>query len=520
MPRRDPEQSPVRHDADMNVHPPVGADDPETVDHPGRSDSLVRGLSEAIGGPIGEHAVGVDTGAGRWSGRFWTAARIVLALTCITLALHWVQKSPCQDGAWADHEQYKLFCYTDVLALYYAEGLNEGKVPYLDHPVEYPVLTGAFMGVLGLPVHAIADRRDRAGDAPINQAMWFYNANALVLLSFAVATAATLLALRRRRPWDVALFALSPALLLTATVNWDFLAIALAVWGIYAWARRRPVLAGVLLGLGTAAKLWPGFLFIALIFLGIRASRIRPVAQAILAGLSAWMAVNLPVIYANAGNWARFIELNSERGVDWGTLWYIGDHFPRGGDQYGLAPFQWLSQHVPTLNWLTYVLIALAWLVIGAIVLTAPRRPRLGQVAFLVVAVFLIFNKVWSQQFVLWLLPLAVLARPRWGAFVAWQAAEVCYFAAFYGELLGAAGRTVFPEGVFVLASTLRLVTVIVLCVLIVVDILRPEQDAVRQIYADDPDGGVFDGVPQRRQHPPERGPGLTGELPARRVPV
>jgi uncharacterized membrane protein len=231
---------------------PVDADAPGPVDHPGRSDGFVRGLSVAIGGPTGVHAVGLDTGAGRWSGRFWTAARIVLALTCLTLALHWVQKSPCQDGAWVEHEQYKLFCYTDVLALYYAEGLNEGKVPYLDHPVEYPVLTGVFMGVLGLPVHALAEQRAKDG-APLNEAMWFYNANALVLLSLAVATAATLLALRRRRPWDVALFALSPALLLTATVIWDFLAIALAVWGIYAWARRHPVLAGVLLGLGTAA---------------------------------------------------------------------------------------------------------------------------------------------------------------------------------------------------------------------------------------------------------------------------
>ena len=57
------------------------------------------------------------------------------------------------------------------------------------------------------------------------------------------------------------------------------------------------------------------------------------------------------------------------------------------------------------------------------------------------VAAFLIFSKVWSQQFVLWLLPAGVLARPRWGAFLAWQVAEVCYFLAFYGELLGAGGK-------------------------------------------------------------------------------
>jgi uncharacterized membrane protein len=481
----------------MSILPPADVDRPEPADHPGRSDGFIRGLSEALGGPIGEHAVGVDSAAHRWSGRFWTASRIVLALACLTLALHWVQKSPCQDGAWTDFKQYKQFCYTDVLALYYAEGLNDGKLPYLEHPVEYPVLTGVFMGVLGLPVHAYGASRPE-----VNQGMWFYNLNAIVLGALAIATVAMIVSLRRRRPWDAAMFALSPALFFTATVNWDLLAIALAVGGIYAWARRRPVLAGVVLGLGTAAKLWPGFLFVALIFLGMRARTMRPVWAAIGAGVLTCAAVNIPIMAANFENWDRFIELNRERAVDWGTLWYIGDHFPRGGGQYGLGPFQWLSQHIGVLNVLTYVLIGLAWLIIGALVMVAPRRPRFGQVAFLVVATFLIFNKVWSQQFVLWLLPLVVLARPRWGAFLAWQAAEVGYFLAFYGELLGASGKNMFPEWVFVLASTLRLGTVCVLCGLVIADMLRPERDAVRWTYEDDPEGGVFDGAPDHDVSP------------------
>ena len=218
----------------MSTQSTPGIDDAGTTDHPSRSDGFVRGMSSAIGGPLGDHATALDRPAGQ-ERRFWTAVRIVLALACLTLALHWVQKSPCQDGAWQNNVQYTRFCYTDVLALYYAEGLNEGKVPYRDHPVEYPVLTGYFMGALGLPVHAIGE-----GDPSINQAQWFYNLNALVLGALAVATVAVILALRRRRPWDAALFALAPALLLTATVNWDLLAIGLAAFGLLAWARKRP----------------------------------------------------------------------------------------------------------------------------------------------------------------------------------------------------------------------------------------------------------------------------------------
>jgi uncharacterized membrane protein len=479
----------------MSAQSSPDTDRPERADLPAASDGFVRGLSEAIGGPLGEHAAGRNRPSGTIAGKFWTATRIILALTCLTLALHWVQKSPCQDGNWQKSIQYTRLCYTDVLALYYAEGISEGKVPYKDHPVEYPVVTGYFMGALGLPVYDLAQEYPE-----INQGRWFYNANALVLSALAVATAAALLALRRRRPWDVAIFALSPIVFVTATVNWDFLAIAFAAFGLYAWVRRRPVLAGVLLGLGAAAKLWPIFILGPMLLLAIRAQRLRPVLITFFAAAMAWLVANAPVFLLYRESWNRFFDLNTERPVDWGTFWYIGRYLDSKwntgspGDQ---GPFQWLSDHVdPTLNWITYGLFALCCAGIGALVFLAPRRPRVGQVFFLVVAAFLIFSKVWSQQYVLWLLPLIVLARPRWGAILAWTVAEVGYFAAFYAELLGAGGRQVIPEGTFVLASTLRLVTVAVLCGLVIREILHPELDAVRQTYDDDPDGGVFDGAP------------------------
>jgi uncharacterized membrane protein len=453
------------------------------------SDTFVRGLSEAIGGPLGSHAVQPS----HKPAKFWTAARIVMALCCLTLALHWVQKSPCSDGDWQGNVQYTRFCYTDVLALYYAEGLNEGKVPYKDHAVEYPVVTGYFMGAVGLPVHALGEKYDS-----INQGMWFYDANALALCALAVATAGVILALRRRRPWDAAIFAVSPILFITATVNWDFIAIAFAAFGLLAWARRHPLLAGMLLGLGGAAKLWPLFILGPLFVLALRSRRVLEWGYAMAGAAGIWLAVNLPVLVLYPNSWLRFFRLNNERPVDWGTFWYIGRFLDTkwntgvAGDQ---GPFQWLSDHVGVLNWLSYSLFVLCCIGIALLCLLAPRRPRLASVAFLVVAAFLIFSKVWSQQYVLWLLPLIVLARPKWGAIVAWTVAEFAYFAAFYAELLGAGGKPVIPEGTFVLASALRLVTVAVLCGLVIREIWRPELDVVRQSYADDPDGGILDAA-------------------------
>jgi uncharacterized membrane protein len=486
-------------------------------DEPATSDGFVRGLSEAIGGPLGEHAVrpvrGYSGGSGLSGGKFWTATRVVLALVCITLSMHWVQKFPCNDGAWSGLEQYKYMCYTDVLALYYSEGLSEGAVPYKDHEVEYPVVTGAFMGLIGLPVNALGNR---AG--ALNEGQLFYNLNMLALGAMAIATVALLIAIRRRRPWDIAMFAVSPGLFLSATINWDLLAIFLMALGWYFWARRRPAQAGVFIALAASAKLWPALLAMPLLALCWRANRTREFGTAAGFGVFTLFLVNIPVLVLWPKSWAQFFELNSERPVDWGTFWYIGSHFPLGNDRYGLRPFQWLNDNLPVQNAVSWVVILLAIAAVMLLIVRAPRRPRLAQVAFLVVALFLIFNKVWSQQFVLWLLPLAVLARPRWGAFVSWQAAEVAYFAAFYGRLMGEDGKVLFPEWVFVLAAELRLITLGVLVWLVIREILHPELDVVRQTYEDDPDGGPLDGAPDRDDWPDEQLPECRDDDPVAAV--
>jgi uncharacterized membrane protein len=264
------------------------------------------------------------------------------------------------------------------------------------------------------------------------------------------------------------------------------------------------VVAGILLGLAAAAKFYPLFLAGPLIVLAIRSGRWRAAGTTLATAAGTWALTNAPVfVWANDG-WDRFWSLSASRQVDWGTLWYIGAHTPvstnAGG---GVDPFPWLAGNIPVLNIVTYILFGLGCLGILFLGLKAPERPRLAQLCFLVVAVFLLTSKVWSQQFVLWLIPLAVLARPRWGAFLAWQAAEIGYFLAFYAQMLNVSGKFTIPEGTFVLAASLRWMTVAALVVLVVWDILRPDRDVVRRTYRDvggDPDGGDFGEAPDRRK--------------------
>ena len=255
-----------------------------------------------------------------------------------------------------------------------------------------------------------------------------------------------------------------------------------------------------LLGLGTATVL-PGLLLPLLL---LAPHRPVPAPGRRSSPRSGWLAVNLPVMLAERAGAATSTtgpgsELNTERGVDWGTFWYVGQYLTGNWSPDRGRSRARRARRPP--NWLSYALFGLACLWVAWLT-WAPRRPRLAALAFLVVAAFLLVNKVWSQQFVLWLLPLVVLARPRWGAFLAWQAAEVIYFFTFYGQLLRVSTRPedqfLMPEGWFIVAASLRWLTVAVLCLLVVRDILQPRHDVVRQQYPDDPDGGVFDGAPDR----------------------
>jgi uncharacterized membrane protein len=300
---------------------------------------------------------------------------------------------------------------------------------------------------------------------------------------------------------------LSPLLLFHAFTNWDLLAVALATLGMLAWARGRPVLAGVLLGLAISAKFYPLLLLGALLLLCLRAGRLRPWAATATAAASAWAVVDLPVAVLAPDNWSRFFVFSRLRPANPESVWHMLD-YARGGGLFGGALAE--GQAPDGLN--AAVTVALLLLAGGVAWLTfaAPVRPRLPQVAFLLVAGFLLLNKVWSPQFSLWLLPLAVLARPRWRSLLLWQATEVLVWVVTMLHYLGADDRGIDVDWFF-LGVGLRDVAVLVLMGLVVRDVLRPDGDVVRTSWpgVDDPAGGPLDGSDD----------GLVVPSGARRVP-
>jgi uncharacterized membrane protein len=449
------------------------------------TDPVAAQAAEVVGGPWGRHAV---------TGRalFWTPLRVCLLFAVLTLGLAWIKQAPCADGDWTGAPQYTHLCYSDTVPLFGLYELGEGQLPYLDSAVEYPVLTGGFMALAATASRGYDDAARTSGLLPdLPPVQSYYVLTCLLLSICALVTVRAVLGQSGRRPWDAAMIGLSPLLLVHAFTNWDLVAVALTALGTWAWARRRPVLAGVLLGLAVAAKLYPLLVLGALLVLCLRAGLMRTWLRTAAGAGAAWLAVNLPVALAAPDNWGLFFRLNSVREADPDSLWNMALH--ASGDRLLDGPLG-EGQTPVVLNAL--VAVALVLLVAGVVWLTlaAPVRPRVPQVAFLLVAGFLLLNKVWSPQYSLWLLPLAVLARPAWRSLLAWQATEALLWVPRMLWYLGPDRQGIEIEWFF-LAVGIRDVAVVVLMALVVRDVLQPDRDVVRTSWpgVDDPAGGPLD---------------------------
>jgi uncharacterized membrane protein len=455
---------------------------------PTREDPVVRAASEAVGGPLGRRAAPHP---------WWSPVRVVLAVACVAWALAFAQKGPCVADGWAGSARYSHGCYSDVPYLYISRGLAERVLPYTDtdgrYPdLEYPVLTGYFAYAAATVTQALNGWPDLAARsaAPADEVYALpgveqerrdsFLVTGVLLAPFVLLAGWFLARVDPRRPWDAMGFAAAPVLVLAGLVNWDVLAVTCVAGALWAWARDRSVLAGVLVGLGVAVKLYPLFLLGAFLVVGLRERAdggLRRVARAVGAAILAWLAVNLPAMLGGWAAWAEFWRFNAARGADWGSLWLLAQ-------EHGV------TVAAPTINLVSAVAFACVCAGVLVLGLVAPRTPRVAQLAFLVTAGFLLVNKVYSPQYVLWLLPLAALARPRWRDLLVWQAGEAFYFAAIWLHLGGYTTPAVStrPDVVYSLAIVVRVLAQLYLVVMVVRDVLRAGE-------LEEPGSAELDGV-------------------------
>ena len=299
-------------------------------------------------------------------------------------------KAQCTSPQGWDGRQYERLCYNDIQALYggreidrdvfpYIDGelLEEGQDPLVGGAIEYPVLTGVFMWGTGILVDDFNA---------------YLRASALLLAPFALLVAFLLARMTGTRALR---WAAAPALALYAFHNWDLLAVSAAVVAVWLWSRERSTWAAVALGVGAALKLYPLLLLAPLALYVLSRQGARRAALVVGAGLGTVVAINLPFALINFDGWLATYEFHSERTANYDSIWILG----------------WPSVSAETLNLVSlsltsiFCLAALAW---GWRRREATIYPFLP-VAGALVAAFLLWNKVHSPQYTLWLLPFFVL---------------------------------------------------------------------------------------------------------------
>jgi uncharacterized membrane protein len=459
---------------------------------PSREDPLVAGLSAAAGGPAGAR---IKAGRHGW----WTAVRVLVVLSMVVLALGVVQKQHCRSDGWTTPDQFYHACYSDLPIVYESSGLAQGVTPYLDavggEYLAQPVLTGmAMWGVAKV-----------TPDGP-DTGRWYFDLSTLLVAGLLVVLVwLTAAGAGRRRPWDAALLAGCPLLALSGLVSLDLLGVTLAAAGLLLWGRSKPVAAGLLLGLAVTARTYPVLLVLVLGLLALRAGRVREWSTMAVAALATVLAVVTPWAVLNLdGVWSVYRGWVAGA-AGYGSLWLVPQTLlADGGPRWtGIGPVTLSSSAVTTLAVLG---MGAAIIVGGLLALATPRRPRVAQLAFVMLAIVVITGKAWPVQVSLWLLPLAALARPRWRDHLVWVTGEAMYFFAVW---LNIAAETNSDRGLpgswYAFFISVRVAGLLWLIRCVVADIRRPERDVVRRSSdgpagwadpdLDDPLGGPLAGA-------------------------
>ena len=207
-------------------------------------------------------------------------------------------------------------------------------------------------------------------------------------------------------------------------------------------SRRGPLVgAAIALGIGAAFKLYP-MMFALPIALWLVGGGWQPAADVIHRARSRWLTgisfaagtfgvfalINLPFVIAGAAGWWASFQFQWSRPIDLttNTIWFWG---ARPYSDSGNAAVQHDLALAATATTLGALLLAcvLGWLRFGR-----DRAYPWLPVCAAMVCGYLLFNKVHSPQFVLWLLPFFVLLRIRPGWILAYFAADAAIGIGFF----------------------------------------------------------------------------------------
>ncbi|MEM5798524.1 MAG: hypothetical protein QXP39_00550 [Candidatus Aenigmatarchaeota archaeon] len=252
------------------------------------------------------------------------------------------------------------------------------SLPYVNKLIEYPVLTGLFIHVMG----------------QLGGEKWYLILSLTVLSVFAIITSFVLYKIAILKKIDkkylIIFWVLAPSFIWFLFYNWDIIAVMFTAIALYLSERKKFTCASVFLSLGFCAKFFP-ILFLLPLFLGKSRNHIFKI---LITFISVFLAINLGFMIINFSGWWNIFNFHFSRGPNPDSIWFI---------PIALSP---VNRNIISI--LTFSFIGIFYFLI----LIKYRFVSYAKLCFLLLLIFILFNSVFSPQYLLWLLPFYVLFRP------------------------------------------------------------------------------------------------------------
>lgn len=267
----------------------------------------------------------------------------------------------------------------------WATGLTDGRFPATDPMWQYPPLAGPIFA-LGAQLQANPD---------VGFMLLAFAADAAILAALLVAGRRTG-RLTGAWVWAISAIVVGPVFL----TRFDVIPTLFAVLGLLLLAR--PVSSGALLGIGTAVKVWPALM--------LAAAPRRALPKAMIGFLVA-VIVSTTAVWAWAGDDSlAFLDGQSERGLQMESvaalpflIWHLFGADPQIIYRYGSMEVGRSGTGVAAIIVSVIGLLSLLVLALARLTGRLERIPG-PDVAFAAVCVSIVASRVFSPQYMIWLL--------------------------------------------------------------------------------------------------------------------
>ncbi|MEA5508182.1 hypothetical protein VB715_00240 [Crocosphaera sp. UHCC 0190] len=333
---------------------------------------------------------------------------------------------------WINQDKFPFRVLGDVKLYYdYSFNLMNGKLPYRDFSVEYPPLA---LVPMVLP-QVINFCKSLFGLVPnirdYTRLFWLENALFSTYAALILAKIAMINQLRYRYKQVLITYALM-VLIAIPLLPWryDLFPSLLTLLSFYSLLLNQPIIAGMFLGSGILAKLYPVILMPIFFLYWFVQQNYKACYQFCLSTISFISIISLPFLLISPENYLSFLTYHKQRGLQIETLpaslILLAEKLGLIKNQESLIQYNYGAFHValPLADFIAKILpiLFLLLFIIGIIkakISFQKNYHSTGQISIqilsryvvIVLLIFILCNKVFSPQYIIWLLPFIPLLK-------------------------------------------------------------------------------------------------------------